>query len=50
MSDKTPSQRLRAVLYVLWERKGSNGEFEVFYVASMEKFINRIKQELEDKS
>ncbi len=46
MKAKTPSQRLRASLYVLWEQRGSKGDFEEFYEDQMEKFIKRIKQEL----
>ena len=45
---KTPSQRLRAVLYVLWNQKGSEGLFSDFYMRSMEKFIEHIKSKLED--
>lgn len=47
MPEKSSAQRLRAVLYRLWEKRGRNGEFEKYYQTSMEKFINRIKKELE---
>jgi hypothetical protein len=48
MPEKSPSQRLRDVLYVLWEHRGSKGDFEQFYIASIEKVINRIKEELDN--
>lgn len=43
---KSPSQRIRAVLFVMWTQKGSSGDFEVFYKQQMERFIDRIKEEL----
>lgn len=47
MPEKSPSQRLRAVLFVLWEQRGSKGEFEEFYKESIERVIKRIKEELD---
>jgi len=46
---KTPSQRLRAVLYRWWEQnyKMKYPEFEVFYIKQMEKLIEKIKEKLE---
>ena len=44
---KTPSQRLRSVLYVLWEQKGAPGDFDVFYRSRMEQFIDDIKAQLQ---
>ncbi len=44
--DKSPSQRLRAVLYVLWEQDGKRGEFETFYRVRMERIIETIKDKL----
>lgn len=48
-TDKTPSQRLRAVLYVLWEQKYKKSEptFENFYRKQTEKIINWVKEKLE---
>lgn len=43
---KSPSQRLRAVLFILWEQKGKEGDFETFYRAKMESVINMIKEKL----
>jgi len=44
--DKPPHVRLRAVLFVLWTQMGKPGDFEVFYRARMEKFIDFIKEKL----
>lgn len=40
---KSPSQRLRAVLYVRFEQEGHTGDFDSFYNAEMEKMIERQK-------
>ena len=47
LNQKTPSQRLRAVLFVYWKQNGA-GEFEDFYNHWMETFIDKIKAQLED--
>jgi len=44
---KTPSQRIRSVLYVYWQQQGSDGDFNDFYRTQMEKFINVVKTKLE---
>lgn len=41
--DKSPSQRLRAVLYVLYEQGGKKGSWEDFYRRNMEHAIQRVK-------
>ncbi len=48
MGNKTPSQRLRAALYVLYE-KNSEGyqDFSSFYVSAMERMINMVKKRIE---
>lgn len=43
---KTPSQRLRSTLYVLWQEKYSDIPFDTWYLEQMEKVINRVKKEL----
>ena len=43
---KTQSQRLRAVIYVLWEQKGSKDKFEDFYRSYLESIIEQIKAKL----
>lgn len=45
--DKTPSQRLRAVLYVAWEQAKSDEDFEAFYRRQMERIIERVKAHLD---
>lgn len=44
---KKPSQRLRAVLYLLWQKKGSEGDFEAYYRSRIEAIIDNIKERLE---
>lgn len=44
---KTASQRLRAVLYIAWEQKGSPEDFESYYRTMMEKFIDKVKENLD---
>lgn len=45
---KTPSKRLRAVLYILHAQSGGKKEnFENFYREKMEKIIDQIKNRLE---
>lgn len=45
--DKTPAQRLRAVLYVLYEQGGKKGSWDDFYRRNMEKAIQRVKDLLD---
>ncbi len=46
-NQKTYAQRLRATLFVYWQQQGSKGNFETLYAEKMEKFIDRIKSELD---
>lgn len=45
---KSPSQRLRAVLFLLWKHRYPNQEisFENYYVARMNDFIDAVKSKL----
>lgn len=45
---KTPSQRLRAVLFVKWDQEGRLGEFRDYYIKRMEQYIEHEKSKLED--
>lgn len=45
-TDKTPGQRLRSVLFRLWEQEGSKGEFLDYYRIRMERLIERFKEKL----
>ena len=44
---KTPSKRLRSVLFVLWKQQGEQGSFESFYRERMEKLIDMVKTRLD---
>jgi len=44
---KTPSQRLRAALFVLWSQRGSKGDFEAFYRDQLNAAIERVKRLLD---
>lgn len=46
-TEKTPSKRLRAVLFVLWKQNGGKGDFENFYREQVEKVIEHIKTKLD---
>lgn len=49
--DKSPSQRLREVLYRLFEKSNDqeryNNEFELFYRAKLERIIEQLKEKLD---
>lgn len=44
---KKPSQRLRAVLYRVWEQNGKIGTSEAHYREQMEKIISHLKSKLD---
>ena len=48
VGSKTPSQRLRAVIFVWWQQEGKDGDFEVFYNSKMEQLIDFCKAKLHD--
>ncbi len=45
--NKSPSQRLRAVLFIWWKELGEPGTWDFFYRQEMEKNIDAIKKRLE---
>jgi len=45
-NEKSPSGRLRAVLFVYWEQYKIQEQFDIFYRRKMEDFINVIKEKL----
>lgn len=49
MEGKTPGQRLRAVLFILWKKQGEKQAFELFYSLMMEKIIEWVKRKLDNK-
>ncbi len=44
---KTPSQRLRSVLYVVWEQGDQKYDFPIWYETQMERIINKYKVTLD---
>jgi len=47
---KTPSQRLRSVIYILWKQiKPDETNFELFYLDQMNEVIERFKAQLEPR-
>ncbi len=48
LGTKTQSQRLRGVIFRIWDMKGRTGDFEDYYRKVMESVIDQFKQELED--
>lgn len=47
LQNKTQSQRLRGVLFRVWEQKGSLGDFSDYYEKEMDRVINLYKGVLE---
>ena len=45
--EKTPSQRLRATLYILWEQTKPDVTFEQYYREQVEKVISYLKEKLD---
>lgn len=43
---KSPSQRLRAVLYIFWEQSDRQKDFDTFYRQAIEIFISNVKAKL----
>lgn len=44
---KTPGQRLRGVLFILWKQSGEPGNFDTYYREAVEKFILTVKDKLQ---
>lgn len=47
INSKSQSQRLRSVLYVLWEQQGKPDIFDIVYHKEMDKIIEHYKNKLE---
>lgn len=45
---KTPSQRMRSVLYILWLQDGQQEAFETYYANRMEQLLDILKRKIED--
>ena len=48
LGTKTPSQRLRGVLFRLWQQNGGGTDFESFYRIKLESIIDQLKAKLHD--
>lgn len=46
-ADKTPSKRLRAVLFRLWHQRKVEEPFDVWYRKQMEVIIDKVKEKLD---
>lgn len=46
LENKTPSTRLRGVMWKVWELNGMKGDFNEFYRNQMEKLIDAYKEKL----
>lgn len=46
-NQKTPGQRLRAILFVLWSQSGRPGDFETWYASKLENLIQQYKSKLD---
>ena len=44
---KTPSQRLRSVLYKVWKQSSQDFDFPIWYESQMERIINKYKATLD---
>lgn len=47
LGTKTQAQRLRGVIYRLWEQKGKLGSFDDYYRSVLENMIEQIKEKLD---
>lgn len=47
LDTKSPSERLRDVLFVYYKQKEVNETFDTFYATNIEKFISHVKTKLE---
>ena len=45
-NEKSPAERLRAVMFVYWEQNKPTDDFEVYYRSQVEKLIGAYKEKL----
>ena len=48
IDEKTPSQRLRNVMFVLWKKLGGQGDFKAYYEQTMNKLIEKYKDKIDE--
>ena len=46
VGQKSPATRLRGVLFLLWEKTGKHGDFEIYYKVAIERLIDNVKEKL----
>ena len=46
LKTKSHSQRLRAVIFKLWEKEGKPGDYDSYYAKKMERIIEHFKEKL----
>lgn len=46
VNQKSQSQRIRAVIFLLWQNEGSKGDFETYYKEKTDKYIEFLKEKL----
>ena len=46
-TEKTPSKRLRDIMFVLWEKNGAKGEFDDYYKKQMNYLCDTYKEKLD---
>jgi hypothetical protein len=46
-TDKSISVRMRNVIWRIWEKKGKQGDFDIFYKSMGEKIIEQLKTKLD---
>jgi hypothetical protein len=47
LEQKTPSQRLRNVIYILYQQSGQTTDFELYYKNTMEVLIQKLKDKID---
>lgn len=48
LNSKSQSQRIRAILFVLWKQDGQKGEFSDFYKKKTEAYIDLLKGQINE--
>ncbi len=48
MKQKTPSARLRATLWVLYDKQGVTQDFDEWYAEKIEHFIKAVKRKIKE--
>ena len=46
---KSPSKRLKDVIFIYWKQNGSKGDFDAYYKTTIQKMIESIQEKLEPR-